>query len=53
MSEGGSGATGNDNKKGGGKEDDWLSGTAFTNPSSFSTGATKPKNRKGGKGGKK
>ena len=52
MSEGGS-AAGNGNKKSGGKEDDWLSGTAFTNPSSFSTGATKAKNRKGGNKGKK
>ena len=46
-------ATGNISKKSGSKEDDWLSGTAFTNPSSFSTGATKPKNRNKGKGGKK
>ena len=46
-------ATGNISKKSGSKEDDWLSGTAFTNPSSFSTGATKPKNRSKGKGGKK
>ena len=52
MSEGVS-AAGNGNKKSGGKEDDWLSGTAFTNPRSFSTGATKAKNRKGGNKGKK
>ena len=47
------GQEGNISKKSGSKEDDWLSGTAFTNPSSFSTGATKPKNRNKGKGGKK
>ena len=45
MSEGGS-AAGNGNKKSGDKEDDWLSGTAFTNPSSFSTGRRKRRTAK-------